>query len=964
MTAILGISAFYHDSAAALVIDGEVVAAAQEERFTRKKHDQAFPRHAIAYCLQHAGLTPADLELVAFYEKPLLKFERLLETYLAYAPSGLQSFRMALPVWLRQKLHLPREMAAAVPGYRRRFIFTEHHESHAASAFFPSPFEEAAILTLDGVGEWATAAYGSGRGNSITLARELRFPHSLGLLYSAFTYYCGFAVNSGEYKLMGLAPYGEPKYVALILQRLMDLKEDGSFRLDMSYFNYCQGLTMTSRKFEDLFGGRPRLPESRLTDRHMDIAASIQRVTEEVMLRAARHVHRQTGATRLCLAGGVALNCVGNGRILRDGPFEQIWIQPAAGDAGGALGAALLVWHQLLGNERRACQSDSQHGSLLGPSFSDAAICEYLDSVDAVYRQAPGDDNLCELIADRIAAGQVVGWFQGRMEFGPRALGTRSIVGDARNRHMQSTMNLKVKFRESFRPFAPAVLREEASTYFDVPGDEDSPHMLFVAPVKEERRRPMPSDAAAVHGFEKLAIERSDLPAITHVDYSARLQTVDPDRHGLYHRLLRTFREKTGCGVMVNTSFNLGWDPIVCTPRDAYETFMSSEIDTLAIGHAVVRKADQPAYVPESLSNDPAAVLAGLWCCPSGDAGELESDNGSVRCTRCGHRFALDEGVPRLFWPHEPTAGRGDVTEVVKAFYEAHPFPNYDGHDSVRALIETSRRRIYARQLNQALPFNSTVLEIGCGTGQLSNFLGVACRRVIGADLCLASLRLAEDFRRRHGLGRVRFVQMNLFRPAFRPGSFDAVLCDGVLHHTADSLGGFEQLVPLVRPGGHIVIGLYNRYGRFLNRMRRRIFQLTGGRGEWLDPYLRTTRLDEATRRAWFADRYLHPHESEHTLDEVLGWFERAGLEFVRGIPSTSPSREDLTGRTLFDPEPLGSRLDHVRLELKQALTGDRDGGVFVMIGRKPGAAVRRSSRTENTEVHAFNRAQPESIVA
>ncbi|RMD81302.1 MAG: hypothetical protein D6815_12130, partial [Candidatus Dadabacteria bacterium] len=483
MTSILGISAFYHDSAAALVVDGEIVAAAQEERFTRRKHDYRFPQHAIDYCLSEAGLNPAQLDYVGFYDKPFLKFERLLETYLAYAPRGFRSFLKAMPLWLRQKLHLPREIGRGLKGeYRKRYIFTEHHESHAASAFFPSPFEKAAILTLDGVGEWATASYGRGEGNRITLTHELRFPHSLGLLYSAFTYFTGFRVNSGEYKLMGLAPYGEPKYVDLIYEKLLDLKEDGSFRMDMSYFNYCAGLTMTSRKFDRLFGGPPRKPESPITQREMDIAASIQKVTEEIMLRCARHVHEQTGLPNLCLAGGVALNCVGNGRILREGPFENIWIQPAAGDAGGALGVALFIWYQLLGNPRvpAADADDQQHGSLLGPRFTEEQIRSFLDNVGAVYEQFDDDDALCDRVAELLASEKVVGWMQGRMEFGPRALGSRSILGDARSPRMQSVMNLKIKFRESFRPFAPSVLQERVHEYFTMRPSQPSPYMLLV----------------------------------------------------------------------------------------------------------------------------------------------------------------------------------------------------------------------------------------------------------------------------------------------------------------------------------------------------------------------------------------------------------------------------------------------------------------------------------------------------
>jgi carbamoyltransferase len=595
MTSILGISAFYHDSAAALVVDGEIVAAAQEERFTRKKHDADFPAHAVEYCLREAGLKPDDLDYVGFYDKPFLKFERLLETYLAFAPAGFRSFIRAMPVWLKQKLYLPREMRRGLQGaYEKRFVFTEHHESHAASAFFPSPFEEAAILTVDGVGEWATASYGVGRGNRIDLTHELHFPHSLGLLYSAFTYFCGFRVNSGEYKLMGLAPYGEPKYADRILKHLIDLKDDGSFCMDMSYFEYCQGLRMTPRRFDHLFDGPPRKPESPLTEREMDIAASIQQVPEEIMLRMARHVHSETGMRNLCLAGGVALNCVANGRILREGPFGNLWIQPAAGDAGGALGTAMFIWHQLLDKPRDPQPLDSQQGSFLGPQFAEDEIRRFLDSVGADYQFIENEDTLCDQVAGLIDEENVIGWMQGRMEFGPRALGSRSILGDARSRKMQSVMNLKIKFRESFRPFAPSVLEEHAETIFTMRRGENSPYMLLVAPVREDRCLEMSAEDKSRIGLDKLKVDRSDLPAITHVDASARVQTVDEKRHGRYHRLLKAFEKRTGSPVVINTSFNVRGEPIVCSPEDAYRCFMATNMDVLVLERFVLRKTNQP----------------------------------------------------------------------------------------------------------------------------------------------------------------------------------------------------------------------------------------------------------------------------------------------------------------------------------------------------------------------------------
>ena len=595
MSSILGISAYYHDSAAALVVDGEIVAAAQEERFTRKKHDAGFPTRAVEYCLREGGVRAEELDLVGFYDKPLLKFDRLIETYVSYAPAGFLSFAKALPLWVNQKLHLPREMRRALGGrYRKRFVFAEHHESHAASAFYPSPFEEAAILTLDGVGEWATASIATGRGTELHVAKELLFPHSLGLLYSAFTYYCGFRVNSGEYKLMGLAPYGEPRYVDEVM-RLLDLKEDGSFRLDMSYFNYCEGLTMTSRKFDDLFGGPPRDPEAKLTDRYMDVAASIQVVTEEIMLRCCRHAHRVTGMKDLCLAGGVALNCVANGRLLREGPFERIWIQPAAGDAGGALGVALFAYHHLLRQPRTPDAADRQRGSLLGPAIPAEEIRRFLEDQGAVFHHHPRERDLLERVAELMASDQVIGWVQGRMEFGPRALGCRSIIGDARSPRMQRQMNVKIKFRESFRPFAPCVLRERAHEFFELRPEDESPYMLLVAPVREEKRLPVGDAARALSGIDKLKALRSEIPAVTHVDYSARVQTVDEARHGRFYRLMKAFEARTGCPVIINTSFNVRGEPIVCTAADAYRCFLATHMDALVLEDFVLLKREQPA---------------------------------------------------------------------------------------------------------------------------------------------------------------------------------------------------------------------------------------------------------------------------------------------------------------------------------------------------------------------------------
>src|SRR6059036_3210496 len=592
-THILGISAFYHDSAACLLRDGEVVAAAQEERFTRRKGDASFPARAAEHCLRAGGVTVADLAYVGFYDKPLLKFERILDTYLGVAPRGFVSFLKAAPVWLKDKLFMDRQLRESL-GYEGDVLYAEHHESHAASAFFPSPFEEAAILTMDGVGEWATASYGVGRGSDIELWKEIHWPDSLGLLYSAFTYFLGFKVNSGEYKVMGLAPYGEPKYVDAIYRELIDLRADGSFTLNQKYFDYLTGLTMTNGAFDRLFGGPPRAPESRLTQREMDLARSVQVVCEEIMLRMARTLHRETGLDNLCLAGGVALNCVGNGRLLREGPFKRLWIQPAAGDAGGALGVAQLIWHRHCKRPRHvAAGRDAMKGAYLGPEFSPEEIEAYLGSQGASYERLERDC-LLRRTAELLAQERVVGWFDGRMEFGPRALGARSILGDPRSPRMQAQMNLKIKFREGFRPFAPSVLRERASVYFEL--DCDSPYMLLVAPVRRERQISMTEEQRRLWGIDQLNVVRSDIPAVTHIDYSARIQTVSPDTNPNYYDLIKEFERLTGCAVLVNTSFNVRGEPIVCTPADAYRCFMRTHIDYLVLGPFLLDKTDQPEW--------------------------------------------------------------------------------------------------------------------------------------------------------------------------------------------------------------------------------------------------------------------------------------------------------------------------------------------------------------------------------
>ena len=587
---ILGISAFYHDSAAALICDGQIVAAAQEERFTRKKHDFNFPVNAIRYCLNEGRINSKDLDCVVFYEKPFIKFERILETFLAYAPSGIRQFTQAIPLWLKQKLWIP-EIISKELDYKGKILFTGHHESHAASAFYPSPFQEAAFLTMDGVGEWDTASFGVGQGNNLDIQHCLRFPHSLGLLYSAFTYYTGFKVNSGEYKLMGLAPYGVPKYINLIKENLLELKDDGSFMLNMKYFGYGNGLKMTNRCFEKLFGAPARKPETKLLQFHMDVAASIQKVTEEIMLKMAFYVHKVTGMENLCLAGGVALNCVGNGKLLREGPFKNIWIQPASGDAGAALGAAFVIWHKYLGNKRVVDKkSDSMNSALLGPSYSDAEIETFLKKNNLPYKKLSYNE-IADIISDLIIQANVIGWFQGRMEFGPRALGARSIIADARNTEMQTKMNLKIKYRESFRPFAPSVLFDNVSDWFDL--NTESPYMLLVAPVKKDKLNDVGESYAALKGFDKLYVKRSRIPAVTHVDFSARIQTVSRKDNPLYYDMISAFNKKTGCPLIINTSFNVRGEPLVCTPEDAFRCFMRTEMDYLIMGPYLLNKTEQ-----------------------------------------------------------------------------------------------------------------------------------------------------------------------------------------------------------------------------------------------------------------------------------------------------------------------------------------------------------------------------------
>jgi carbamoyltransferase len=940
MTAILGISAFYHDSAAALVIDGEIVAAVQEERFSREKYDPRFPARSIEYCMAEAGITSTQLDYVAFYEQPLTKFERLFETYASYAPDGFASFRQAIPVWLRQKLHLPREIRRGLEGrYQGPIFFPSHHESHAASAFFPSPYEEAAIVTMDGVGEWSTTAIGLGSGNRLELLREIQFPHSLGLLYSAMTYYCGFKVNSGEYKLMGLAPYGEPKYVDLIKEKLIDVKDDGSYALDSDYFTYCQGLRMTGAKFAELFGGPPRRPDSRLEQRHMDLAASVQKVTEEVVLNTAQHTWEKTGRpTKLVMAGGVALNCVANGRLLREGPFEDLWVQPAAGDAGGSLGAALFVWHQILGKPRQINQPDAQKASLIGPHYTDQEVSQFLDRTGVRYHHFDDEVLLLDQVADALVDGKIVGWFHGRAEYGPRALGARSILGDPRNPQMQSDLNVKIKFRESFRPFAPCVLREHVHEWFQMRPGEESPYMLLVAPVLESRRISLTEEQrASLRRDPDLARRvntvRSIVPAITHVDYSARVQTID-ERNGRFHRLLQAFHARTGCPILVNTSFNLSWEPIVLTPEQAYHTFMQSEMDVLVLENALVRKEEQP--LGHEIWTEPERACPGPnspWADPLSGEPLVVTQKGAFN-PATGRTYPVEDGIPRLFIPTEGEANGQNVTELVKQFYEQTPFPDYEDLDNRRALIEKAREGMFARLLNDQIPYDARVVEIGCGTGQLTNFLAIAHRSVLGVDICLNSLRLAQRFKAEHGIECAAFAQMNLFRPALKDGFFDFVISNGVLHHTSACRDAFKRISRLAKPGGYVVVSLYNAFSRQIHYARMGLYRLTGVTSRLLDPHFAKIGA-RGKREAWFRDQYCHPHETCHTLGEVLGWMEEDGIDYINSIPKPEAGPSLFPGEQLFAPHDPGTALSRVVSQLACMGNGYREGGFFIVIGRR-----------------------------
>jgi carbamoyltransferase len=929
---VLGISAYYHDSAASLVRAGEIVAAAQEERFTRVKNDAGFPERAVRWCLAAHGLTGRDIDHVAFYDKPFKKFDRLLETYLAFAPRGFKSFRTAMPLWIGEKLFqkdlLLKELGAIDPalGEPEKLLFTEHHFSHAASAFYPSPFEEAAILTMDGVGEWTTTSTGHGSNADLALTREIHFPHSLGLLYAAFTYYTGFKVNSDEYKVMGLAPYGEPRFVKAILDNLIDLKPDGSFRLDLDYFDYCTGLTMTNARFDKLFGAPPRKPEERLTRRHMDLAASIQAVTEEAVLRLTRSLATETGSRNLCLAGGVALNCVANGKVQRDGRFERIWIQPAAGDAGGSLGAALAAYHAHAGKPRRiANQPDGMNGAYLGPEFSPDEIRESLARHGAVYRELD-DEKLLDEVALALAQEKVVGWFQGRMEFGPRALGNRSILGDARSPKLQRQLNLQIKYRESFRPFAPAVAREEVADYFEL--DDDSPYMLLVAPVRAERRIEMTPAQQALEGIDKLNVARSDIPAVTHVDYSARVQTVHAHTNERFHRLLGIMRAKTGQGVLVNTSFNVRDEPVVCTPDDAYRCFMACEMDMLVLGNAVLRKEEQLPAVPATAARGDRLMPTRLADClkPPGaaDNAVLDRRDGAFVCRTTGAVFPDRDGVPSFLADEvDPITGK------VKAFYEEHPFPNYEDVQDFGDLVTRGSKNAFAKRLLDAIGYNKLILECGCGTGQMSHFLSLNNNHVLGIDMSLASLKLAVEHKLRNEVPRAAFAQMNIFELGVKDEAFDVVISNGVLHHTRDARRAFAAIVRKAKPGGLIVVGLYNYFARVPTWMRSKVVGLLGPN---VDYVVRSQIRDRRKAEIWIKDQYYNPHETWHSIDEVMGWFGENQVDYLACDPAIMGGQAN---GNLFAPTDPGSKAARVATQLGWLGTIASEGALFVLTGRR-----------------------------
>lgn len=946
---ILGISAYFHDAAAALLIDGTIVAAAHEERFTRRKHDDSFPENAILYVLSTHDLKPSDLDAIVFYDKPLLKFERILEIYHRYAPRGVSSFVRAMSIWVKEKIFIRRTLLKELEKIegkkflkKPRLLFPEHHVSHAASAFYPSPFKDAAILTVDGVGEWATTTIGHGHGKEITMLKEMHFPHSLGLLYSAFTYYCGFAINDGEYKLMGLAPYGNhgsarvEEFKKKILDELVELKGDGSFFLNMSYFTFAISLrTVDDKKWTKLFGIPPRTADRELTSEYMDLALAIQEVTEEVLIRLARTAKELTGAHNLVLAGGVALNCVANEKILNSKIFEQVWVQPAAGDAGGAMGSTLVAYYLYFSGERVVDGDafDNMQGSYLGPSFSDEDTLKSLRKFGASLTQFDIAEKLYTRTARLLSGGKIVGWMQGRAEWGPRALGNRSILSDARSPTMQKKLNLKIKYREGFRPFAPAVLEEDAGEYFEI--SNPSPYMLFTAPVKKERRLPT-RDLGTMQ--ERLCRVRSDIPAVTHLDYSARLQTVSRKTNERFWGLLNAFKKETGYGLLINTSFNVRDEPIVLTPEDAYRCFMKTEMDALVIGNILLLKNEQCKGDPVKSfnSNGDGMIPTPLLNClkvpdkTHSSNARIARAQGAFVSTE-GISYADQDGVPSLLTGIEPE-DTDSVTGKIKAFYEENPFPNYDGVQNFGDLVLRGEKNSFAKGLLDSIGFNKLILECGCGTGQLSHFLSLNNNHVLGIDLSLSSLKLAVEHKKKNEVSRVGFVQMNIFDLGIQDGTFDVVISTGVLHHTRDARAAFAEIVRKAKPGGLIVVGLYNSYARIPTWIRSKLIKFLGPR---IDYVVRNRIRDRRKADIWVKDQYYNPHETWHSLGEVLSWFEENNVSYLNSYPAIVGTHGSRKGENLFDETSCGGSISRAITQISWLGSIASEGALFVVTGRR-----------------------------
>ncbi len=940
-TVILGISAYYHDAAAALLIDGKIVAAASEERFSRKKNDESFPARAVRWMLEEYGLKPSELDAIVFYDKPILKFERLLETYHRYAPQGFVSFTRAMPIWIKEKIFTRRNLISELEKIegrklpsKPRLLFPEHHLSHAASAFYPSPFEEAAILTVDGVGEWATTTIGRGKGKEIEILKEMHFPHSLGLLYSAFTYYCGFKINDGEYKLMGLAPYGKKgservlSFKNRIYKELIDLKDDGSLYLNMSYFTFATTLrTVNDEKWEALFGFPARKTDDDLKEEYMDLALAAQEVTEEVMLRLARTAKKLTGSRNLVMAGGVALNCVANAKIRDAGIFDHVWVQPAAGDAGGALGSALIAHYLTFDGRRTIDKHDSMSGSYFGPSYEDADTVRILQRFGAHFTAHKDVGEVYAQTAQLLADGNIVGWMQGRMEWGPRALGNRSVLADARSPVMQKKLNLDIKYREGFRPFAPAVLEEDATEYFDMKGT--SPYMLFTVPVKKSRRLPGKTDGSLT---ERLNALRSDIPAVTHLDYSARVQTVSKQTNERFWSLLQEFKKLTGYGVVVNTSFNVRDEPIVMTPEDAYRCFMMTEMDALVIGNVVLLKKDQLAVgTKQGDGLIPEPLLKHLKTPRDLGGASVTRSDGAFHAK--GKRLSDQDGVPSLLTGID-SEEKDPVTGKIKAFYEENPFPNYDGVQNFGDLVVRGEKNPFAKGLLESIGFNKLVLECGCGTGQLSHFLSLNNNHVLGIDLSLSSLKLAIDHKIKNAVPRVGFVQMNIFDLGIEDNSFDVVISSGVLHHTKDARKAFAEIVKKAKPGGLIVVGLYNSYARIPTWIRSKLIRVFGTK---IDYVVRNRIRDARKADIWVKDQYYNPHETWHSIGEVMEWFDENKVSYLNAYPSIMGTDGSKTGEDLFKRTLPGSSVARAATQISWLSSIANEGALFIVTGRKEG---------------------------